>query len=126
MQRNLEPEDTQEQSLNHLLAGLPRPQAPGCFANDVLRRIRLKLDSETNVRDWFLRSWRMLAGVTASVALIASSLIFQGNHADSLAQENQPDVSTLIAFVPVNDLTELPDLDMSVNDNDIWLGTASY
>ena len=126
MQRHPEPEDPQNQPLNRLLARLPRPQVHGHFADDVLRQIRLELDSETNAGDWFIRSWRILAGVTASVALIAGSLVFQGNNADSLAQENQPDMSNLIASVPVNDLSELRDLDMSVNDNDIWLGTASY
>ena len=126
MQRIDDPENLQDRALNQMLAGLPRPQVRGSFADNVLRQIRMELDSETNAGDWFRRSWKMLAGITASVALIASSLVFQGNHANFIAQENQPDVSNLIASVPVSDLNELRDLDMSVNDNDIWLGTVSY
>lgn len=121
----MQPQD--DRPLWDLLDHAPRPRVSGHFADDVLRRIRLEDERESNdsFGTWLAQSWKMMTGLAAGAALLVSMIVFQENHpvAAHLALDDTPEISALIASVPVNDLGEL---DTSLDDNELWLGTASY
>ncbi len=122
-------DDSIDSPLWDLLGQVPEPAAPGRFSDDVLRRIRLSGD---NLGDgpfiWLARSWRMLGGITAGTALLAAAVCFQTGKTGmaDLATQNPHDLSALLASAPVNDVVDLGDLDISVDDNELWLGSVSY
>ncbi|MEO7934261.1 MAG: hypothetical protein ABIT76_13995 [Chthoniobacterales bacterium] len=103
-------------------------RVPGSFANDVLRRIRLEATMEPvwSFHLWLAQSWKVLVGVTAAVALLVSAIPVQENQTRALAQNAVPEMSQLLASVPAGELADLGDLDTSLDDNELWLGTASY
>ncbi len=98
---------------------------PGRFADDVLRRIRLvAAEPAWNFHLWLAQSWKVLVGVTAGVALLVSAIPVQENQ--TLALNDGPDMSQFLASVPASALADLGDMDTSLDDNELWLGTAFY
>ncbi len=75
-------------------------------------------------RMWLAQSWKVLAGVTTGMALLVSAIPVQENQ--TLALNDSPDMSQLLASIPANTLADLGDLDTSLDDNELWLGTTSY
>lgn len=123
----MQPHDEEKTPLWDLLSEAGKIVPPKRFTDDVLRRIRMEVASETKPLEWFYASWRLLAGITVAVTILVSSIVFQEDYfASDLALNDNPEISELIASVPVNQISELSDLDTSINDNDLWLDTTSY
>ncbi|HEX8371836.1 MAG TPA: hypothetical protein VF585_03580 [Chthoniobacterales bacterium] len=122
-------DDALERPLWDLLGKMPPPTLPSSFPDQVLRRIRLENDSDhAGLRFWWAQSWKMISGLTVAVALLVSSIPYQegGSAVRREIGYEVPDVSTLMASMPVNDFSDVGNWEASLNDNDIWLGTAGY
>jgi len=122
-------DESSDRPLWDLLGRTRKPEVPGHFTDDVLRRIRLEKSQspEWSLRLWLAESWKILGASTTAMALLTVSLLYQTNHpvTFSMARNDTPDISALLASVPTNALADLS-ADTSLDDNDIWLGTVSY
>jgi len=114
----MQPQD--DHTLWDLLGKAPQPQVSGKFTDDVLRRIRLSTsDTASSWQSWWKKSWRTLGGLTTGLALLAFLFTWQNSLAPS------PN-DVLLAKAPVDDPVAFKDLDLVLNDNELWLGTVSY
>lgn len=124
----MQPQD--DKQLWELLNGTSQMQVPANFTNNVLHRIRLENSDKTEVKfsAWLGQSWRLITGLTTGAAVLVSMLLFQENYSGgySLALSDKPEHSKLIASVPFSDLDEFSELDISIDDNDLWLDISSY
>lgn len=113
-----------------LLDRAQTPGVPGNFADNVLRRIRMEEAKEpkSSIGSWLAQSWKMISGLAAGVSLLAAMLVFQENHSTSrsMAVNVTPELSAMIASVSVSETPDLGEMDTSLDDNDVWLGTTSY
>lgn len=118
----MQPQD--DRKLWDFLGQASQPQVSGKFTDDTLRRIRLESAREEATSSfswlgWLQHSWRTLGGITTGVALLTVLFAWQNTLVPS------PD-SALLSTAPVDDPAAFKDLDLVLNDNELWLGTISY